>query len=92
MAYCLVKVAYSFLRNFGAFSAAYQGQKQGPTNLSDLGRFCIGGLVVPVLEVFVDGQFMCNMILTHHGTKPFFLHLAMHDLVEGRISRVVLGF
>ena len=51
-------------------------------------------LVVPVLEVLVDGSLLCIGILVSHGSEATLSlsGLAMEDAVEFRIARMVLLF
>jgi hypothetical protein len=93
-AYCRVNVAYSALLDCnwcvrkGLFVVG-----GGLANFSV--RFCLvlRGLVIPMLEVLVNGGFLGLGVLLPHGhhSSSFFGRFPVHDVVEGCVSGVVFG-
>ena len=64
------------------------------SSFSDRVCFFGGGLVVPVLEVFIHGGLLGSGVFLHHGEEAGALlcGLAVHGFVEGCIPGVVFDF
>lgn len=100
--YCLVKVAYSAVRACGpevsdganmSHSQVSQVLLLHVTYRTLLSSLVLGGLVVPVLEILVDGSLLRIVALGEHGGNATagLGGLAMQGLVEGGVASFVLA-